>query len=44
MNFLKNWHFDCVLCDFFVLSELKLNKDSLTLNDIWCEMKYHKKL
>ena len=45
MIFLRNWHFDCVLCDFFLfLSELKLNKDSLTLNDIWCEMKYHNKL
>ena len=29
---------------FLFLSELKLNKDSFTLNDIWCEMKYHKKL
>ena len=46
MNILKNWHFDCVLCDFLVFEwiRIKLNKDSLTPNDIWCEMKYNKKI
>ena len=33
------------LCDFLVFEwiKIKLYKDSLTLNDIWREMKYHKK-
>ena len=32
------------LCDFLVFEWIiiKLNKDILTLNDIWCEKKYHK--
>ena len=41
MNFVKNWHFDFLVFEWI---KIKLNKDSLTLNDICCEMKYHKKL
>ena len=43
------WKIDILtvfLCDFLVFEwiKIKLYKDSLTLNDIWREMKYHKKL
>ena len=43
------WKIDILtvfLCHFLVFEwiKIKLNKDSLTLYDIWCEMKYHKKL
>ena len=46
MNFWKIDILTVFLCDFLVSEwiKIKLNKDSLTLNDIWCEMKYHKKL
>ena len=44
--FVENLTFLLFLCDFVVSEwiKIKLNKDSLTLNDTWCEMKYHKKL
>ena len=43
------WKIDILtvfLCDFLVFEwiKIKLNNYSLTLYDIWCEMKYHKKL
>ena len=46
MNFWKIDILTVFLCDFLVSEwiKIKLNKDRLTLNDIWCEMKYHKKL
>ena len=46
MNFFEKLTFWLFLCDFLVFEwiKIKLYKDSLTLNDIWREMKYHKKL